>query len=189
MNVLIGCEESQTVTKSFRKQGHSAYSCDIIATRGNPDWHIKDDIFNAITLLNWDLIILHPPCRYMALSGNRWWANTKERHDAEIWTTSLWDYAITHCNKVAMENPMSTLWKSLRKEHDFKLQWIQPWMFGDPESKTTGFALHNLPFLVPTNIVKPTFQSVWRMAPSKTRSRDRSVTFPGIADALSKQWS
>ena len=181
MRVLVGCEESQTVTKAFRERGHEAYSCDIVDTRGNPAWHLKGDVMDWLE--GWDLIILHPPCTAMAVSGNRHYANTKERHDSEIWTRTLWQEATSKCKRVALENPVSTIWNYIKRS-----QYIQPWQFGHGETKKTGLALHNLPELEPTNIVDGREQRIWKMAPSPTRKRDRSKTYRGIADAMAEQW-
>lgn len=183
MRVLIGCEESQVVTKAFRDRGHEAYSCDLIETRGNPDWHIQGDIMD--NLEGWDLIILHPPCTALAVSGNRYYADTKKRADAIAWTVTLWIMAKRYCKRVAMENPVSVIF---RQSAIPKAKYIQPWQFGHGEQKKIGFALHNLPELVPTNIVEGREQKVWKMAPSKTRARDRSVTPKGIAEAMAEQW-
>jgi len=187
MRVLVGCEESQVVTKAFRERGHEAYSCDLVETRGNPDWHFKDDILDVIRSHSdnfWDLIILHPPCTALAVSGNRHYAGTEERIIAKSWTCMLWDEAVSKCERVALENPVGVLWRAL----GIKPQYIQPWQFGHGETKKTGLALHNLPELVPTNIVEGREQRIWKMAPSKTRSRDRSETYQGIAKAMAEQW-
>ena len=188
MNVLIGCEESQTVCKAFRDRGHNAYSCDLLPTRGNPDWHFQIDIFDAISLELWDLVILHPDCTAMAVSGNRWYGKGMPKHheriDAELWTGMLWDLTCLTSCRVALENPVSTIFKHL----DAPVQYIQPWQFGHGETKKTGLALYNLPPLKPTNIVSGREQRVWKMGPSPTRKRDRSVTYQGIAEAMADQW-
>ena len=186
MRILVGCEESQVVTKAFRDKGHEAYSCDLVETRGNPEWHIKGDIMD--NLEGWDLIILHPSCTEMAVSGNRWYGSGMEynykRIQAVEWTTNLWYKAIGLCDKVAMENPVSVIFPAL----GVKPQYIQPWMFGHGETKKTGLALHRLPELKPTNIVDGREQRVWKMAPGPNRKRDRSVTYAGIAEAMAEQW-
>ena len=188
MNVLVGCEESQVVTQAFRAKGHEAYSCDLEPTRGNPDWHYQWDIAGGIIENNkWDLIILHPPCTALAVSGNRWYGKgapkTNERIQALYWTWNLWENAINHCKQVALENPVSVIFNYIPN-----VQYVQPWQFGHGETKKTGFALHGLPPLEPTNIVEGREQKVWKMPPSETRARDRSVTYQGIADAMAEQW-
>jgi len=187
MIVLVGCEESQTVTKAFRERGHEAYSCDILPTRGNPDWHFQCDIMEALPMHRWDLIILHPDYTAMSLSGNRWYgrgmARHQERIEAVAWTVKLWNEAKKHSNKVALENPLSVIFKHLSKAH-----YIQPHDFGHGETKKTGFALYNLPPLAPTNKVNGREHRIWKMPPSPTRKRDRSTTYPGVADAMAEQW-
>lgn len=191
MRVLIGCEESQVVCKAFRKRGHEAYSCDLLSTRGNPDWHCQQDIIDLLSskpALYWGLIILHPDCTKLAVSGNRWYGRgTKgilEREDAINWTINLWHLAKQRGKRVALEQPVSVIWQYL-KTH---VQYIQPWQFGHGETKKTGLALHNLPELEPTNIVEGREQRVWKMAPGPNRKRDRSETYQGIADAFANQW-
>ena len=187
MSILIGCEESQTICNAFRNAGFEAFSCDIVDTRGNPGWHIKCDVFDAIKIRRWDLIILHPDCTAMAVSGNRWYGNGMPMHEKRIsaieWTLKLWEQAKKHSNRVALENPVSVIFKHLDN-----VQYIQPWQFGHGEAKKTGFALHNLPPLIPTNIVDGREQRIWKMPPSEHRKRDRSKTFDGIASAIVDQW-
>ena len=190
MKVLVGCEESQIVTKAFRDRGHEAYSCDLVETRGNPDWHIQGDIMN--NLVGWDLIILHPDCTKMAVCNNRRCAKGKPQYHERLadieWTMELWTEAKKNCNHVALENPASTIFPVIRKSGAV-VQYIQPWQFGHGETKKTGLALHNLPPLESTNIVEGREQRIWKMPPSKTRARDRSETYQGIADAFVAQWS
>jgi len=190
MKILIGCEESGTVTNAFRLKGHEAYSCDLLPTRGNPDWHIQGDIIE--TLENngkWDLIILHPDCTALAVSGNRWYGEGMTYHNKRLkaieWTKSLWDLALQKSDHVVLENPVSVIFQHL---HDGELQYIQPWQFGHGETKKTGLYLHNVPKLKPTNIVEGREQRVWKMGPSPTRKRDRSKTYLGIALAMAEQW-
>jgi len=187
MMMLVGCEESQTVTKAFRLHGHEAYSCDILPTRGNPDWHYRQDIMEVIPIQWWDMIILHPDCTAMSLSGNRWYGRGMPLHHKRMqaveWTLKLWELAKKHSPKVALENPTSVIFPLLPNVH-----YIQPHDFGHGETKKTGFALHNLPPLAPTNKVGGREQRIWKMPPSPTRKRDRSVTFPGVAAAMAEQW-
>ena len=187
MNILIGCEESQVICQEFRKAGYEAYSCDILPTRGNPSWHYQADIMDIMPIKQWDLIILHPDCTAMAVSGNRWYGKGMPYNDKRLaavdWTIALWDMAVKHSNKVALENPVSVIFSYLPNVH-----YIQPWQFGHGETKKTGFSLHNLPPLEPTNIVEGREARVHRMAPSPTRKRDRSQTYEGIAKAIVDQW-
>lgn len=190
MRVLVGCEESQTVCRAFRRRGHEAYSCDLLPTRGNPDWHIQEDVVKVVGCGGWDLIILHPDCTAMAVSGNRWYGRGRPRHEDRIravaWTEGLWSLAISRCKGVVLENPVSVIFTLLKRQ--FEIQYIQPWQFGHGEVKKTGLALHGLPPLRPTNVVEGREARIWRMPPSPSRKRDRSVTYQGIADAMAEQW-
>jgi len=187
MKVLIGCEESQVVCKAFREAGHEAYSCDLQPTRGNSEWHFQQDIMEVIPMFEWDLIILHPDCTAMAVSGNRWYGigmpMNHKRLQAVDWTLGLWELAKKHSKRVALENPVSVVFKYLPNVH-----YVQPYEHGHGETKKTGFALHNLTPLEPTDLVDGREQRVWKMAPSPTRKRDRSKTFEGIARAMVAQW-
>lgn len=191
MKVLVGCEESGVVSAAFRARGHDAYSCDVLPTRGDPTHHYTMDIMTLMesALPNtWDIIILHPPCTYLAVPGNRWYGKGTAGHPKRLqaieWTTRLWRLAISRARiGVALENPVSVLFTTLGVT-----QYIQPWQFGHGEVKKTGLLLDRLPALEPTCIVDGREQRVWRMGPSETRSRDRSVTYHGIADAMADQW-
>lgn len=204
MKILVGCEYSNTVSQAFRDRGHDAYSCDLYhETEGPSKWHYACHVWDAIRFPPcdpgvvdgyWDLIILHPDCHKMAVSGNRWYAGTKEREKAVEWTVKTWNKAIEACEKVAMENPVSVLWKALGGV----TQYIHPWEYGHKETKKTGLKLHNLPPLKPTNIVGPPpptgteerkeWERVWRMAPSPNRSKERARFLKGWADAMADQW-
>lgn len=194
MRVLVGCEESQEVCKAFREKGHEAYSCDLLeCSGGHPEWHIHTDVFAAMSQ-GWDLIILHPPCTALAVSGNAWYGKgmpkNGERLKAINWTINLFDYAKSKSKRVAMENPVGVLPVK-------PCQYVQPWQFGHPESKKTGFWLHKLPPLKATNNVKDLFDSLPKnkrqrlhyLPPSADRAKIRSKTFPGIAKAMADQWS
>jgi hypothetical protein len=102
MQVLIGCEESQAVCIEFRKLGHEAYSCDLIeCSGGHPEWHLQMDVFEAIKLKKWDIIILHPPCTYTALCGNRWYWNSHLRIEGIEFCKKCWNEACKVCDHVA----------------------------------------------------------------------------------------
>lgn len=190
MSVLIGCEESGTITAAMRKRGIEAFSCDLLPTRGNPDWHIQGDIMQAVFDRDWSLIILHPECTALSLSGNRWYGkgmpHEDKRSEAIAWTQRLWKRATSTCHHVALENPASVIFQWLKYKP--RVQYIQPWMFGHGETKKTGLALYRLPELKPTNIVEGREARVHRMPPGPNRKRDRSKTYPGIADAMAEQW-
>ena len=187
MKILIGCEESQVICGAFRKAGHEAYSCDLEPTRGNPDWHYQQDIMEVVRLCRWDLIILHPDCTAMAVSGNRWYGKgmpmAEKRTEQIDWTLRLWSLAKQYSDKVALENPVSVVFKYLSNVH-----YLQPWQYGHGETKKTGFALHGLKPLKPTNIVDGRADRIHKMTPSPTRKRDRSRTYDGVAAAIVDQW-
>ncbi len=200
MRVLIGCEESQKVCQAFRLAGHNAYSCDLQPTRGNPRYHYQQDIMEVILDGKWDLIILHPDCTAMAVSGNRHYAKGTPGHDKRLcsvaWTMKLWELAVSVCDRVILENPKSVIFPHLRKM-GADIQYIQPYEFGHMETKSTGFALHGVPRLKETDNVytemmklsKKERHKVWYMSPGENRKRDRSETYPGIADAMATQWN
>tara|TARA_R100000742_G_C4268938_1_gene87363 strand:- start:855 stop:1439 length:585 start_codon:yes stop_codon:yes gene_type:complete len=194
MKVLIACESSGTVREAFRKLDHEAWSCDLLPPDDDSKYHLQFDCIEALTWEEWDLIIMHPPCTALAVSGNAWYGKGMPKHNKRIesieWTTKLWKFATDMCNKVCMENPVGVL--------PFKpTQYIQPWMFGHPESKKTGLWLYGLPKLKETNNVKEKYDTLPRkeqmrlhyLPPSKDRWKIRSKTFQGIADAMAKQWS
>jgi len=188
MNVLIGCEENGKVRDAFSKLGHIAWSCDLLPTR-RPGRHYQGDIFEALELREWDLIILHPDCTCLTVAGNRWYGSKSDRYSERVlaarWTRRLWDAAIATGASVALENPIGVLASlSMPKPS----QYIQPWQYGHGETKKTCLWLHNLPNLVPTNIVEGREQRVWKMPPGPDRKRLRSETYDGWADAMAAQW-
>lgn len=200
MSILIGCEESGVITNTFRNKGYDAYSCDLQETRGNANYHYQGDILDIIPQRHWDLIILHPDCTAMALSGNSTYGKGMIKHDKRIeqinWTLNLWTLAKQYSKRVALENPMSMIFPRLRKI-GANVQFIQPYQFGHPEQKKTGFALHGLPQLVETDNVyahmmtlpKKERERINYMSPGPNRKRDRSKTYQGIADAIVDQWA
>ena len=190
MRVIVGCEESAKVRDAFRKLGHDAWSCDLVPTRGDPEWHLQGDVIAAIYYQGpWDIIILHPPCTALCVSGNGTYAKTKPlghlRIEAGFWTNSLWKTARENARiGCALENPVGVLGSYIGK----RTQTIHPWQFGHGETKTTHLWLDRLPPLVPTNIVSGRENRIWKMGPSDTRARERSETYQGIADAMAAQW-
>ena len=157
--------------ESFLAKGHNAYSCGVQKTSGDlPRRHLRMDVIEALYVKKWDLIVLHPPCTYLAVSGNRWYgknADYTKRLSAVKWTQQLWDMATSVCRKVCLENPVGVL-NSLGTFP--KPQYIQPWQFGHGEVKKTGLWLYNLPNLLPTNIVGGREARVWKMPPSANRA-------------------
>lgn len=216
MKVLVACEESQRVCTSFRKRGHEAYSCDIQEpSGGHPEWHILGDALKAIEggkittmdgkthdIGRWELLIAHPPCIYLTLAGNKWFKpefadrfpdRQKQRDEAVEFFMA---FANADCDRIAIENPVGIMSSQWRKPD----QYIEPYMFGDPEKKKTGLWLKGLPLLKPTNIVEPVIihcksganEPRWHMEtmrlPKEERSRLRSQTFIGFAEAMAEQW-
>ena len=183
--VLVGFEESQASTIEFRKLGHNAFSCDLQdCSGGKPEWHLKMDIFEAIKLKKWDRIILHPPCTFTALCGNRWYWNSPKRIEGINLCKDSWEAACAVCDCVVLEQPKTIMQKYIGK----KTQAIQPWQFGHGETKDTWLWIKGLPNLQPTEIVEGRENKIWKMPPSKDRSKLRSKTYPGIAKAFAMQF-
>ena len=221
LQILVACEESQAVTKELRKLGHKAYSCDIIeCSGGHNEWHIMQDV---LPLLNgngefktvdgvlhkidgkWDMIIAFPPCTYLTVTGNRWFNEEKygekaveRKQNREEAKDFFMQFVNAKCDKIAIENPIGCMSSYYRKPD----QIIHPYMFGDPERKSTCLWLKGLPLLHETNVVSPEIyvykngkgtDSNWHMRtmslPPKERAKERSKTFPGIAKAMAEQWA
>jgi len=181
MRVLIACEYSGVVRDAFKRRGHFAMSCDLLPTEveGN---HYQGDVFDVIDD-GWDLMIAHPPCTHLAVSGARWFKDkVVEQREALDFVQRLMDAPI---DKIALENPISVISTKIRKPE----QYIQPWQYGHGETKATCLWLKNLPPLTPTDIVSGREQRVHKMPPGPDRWKERSRTFPGIAQAMADQWS
>jgi hypothetical protein len=232
MKILVACEESQAVTKELRKLGHRAYSCDLLpCSGGHPEWHFKQDVFKIIedrggrlqngkyyrSKKKWDMMIAHPPCTYIAVSGAQWYYHPDDKHlptvsrrphpkypnrafdreDALRFFIALIEAPI---DKIAVENPIGIISSRYRKPD----QIVQPYMFGDEATKTTCLWTKNLPKLKPTKMVgkgeriqfksgksQPKWYSdafVKAKTPEERRTM-RSKTFPGIAKAIAEQWT
>lgn len=183
MKILVACEYSGVVRDAFLERGHTAISCDLLPT-DSAGPHIQGDAIEAIKD-GWDLIIMHPPCTALAVSGNRWYGKNKERHNERLeaidWTVGLWEHAKKYSDRVCMENPVGVLPIP-------PTQYIQPWQFGHGEVKRTGLWLHGLPLLYPTEIVEGREPRIWKLPPSKDRWKIRSTTYKGIAEAMADQW-
>ena len=185
MKILVACEYSGVVRDAFIANGHDAISCDLLPT-DKPGPHIMGECTPVIARGGWDIIIMHPPCTALAVSGNRWYGSGMPKHDERAeaieWTLGLWELAKSHARiGVAMENPVGVLPMK-------PTQYIQPWQFGHGETKKTGLWLHNLPPLEPTNIVEGREQRIWRLPPTADRWKIRSTTFHGIGEAMAAQW-
>ncbi len=180
MKVLVACEYSGRVRDAFTKLGHDATACDVLDT-DTPGKHYKGDVLDIIND-GWDLMIAHPPCTHLAVSGARWFKEkAKEQEEALEFVRVLLNAPI---ERIALENPISVISSKIRKPD----QIIQPWQFGHGETKATCLWLKNLPKLVPTNIVDGREAKVHKMPPSPDRWKLRSTTYQGIADAMAQQW-
>lgn len=180
MKVLVACEFSGTVRDAFRARGHDAWSCDLLPTEV-PGPHYESDV-REVLHFGWDLMIAHPPCTHLAVSGARWFKEKQqEQRESLAFVRLLLDADIP---RIALENPVSIISSRIRKPD----QIIQPWQFGHGETKATCLWLKGLPKLVPTNVVSGRENRVHRMPPGPDRWKERSRTFPGIAAAMAEQW-
>jgi hypothetical protein len=185
--VLIACEYSATVRDAFRARGFDAWSCDLLPTEGDPQWHIRDSISHVLNRHDygiWDLMIAHPPCTDLAVSGARHFpakiADGRQGYALDF-VRMLMAANIEH---IAIENPISVISSKIRKPD----QIIQPWQFGHGETKSTCLWLQNLPKLVPTDIVEGRSDRIHKMPPGPNRWKERSRTYVGIAAAMASQW-
>jgi site-specific DNA-cytosine methylase len=189
MKVLIACEYSGTVRDAFIAQGHDAISCDILPTDA-PGPHYQGDVRDILED-GFDLMVGHPPCTHLAVSGARWFKDKQiEQAEALDFVRLLLAAPI---DKIALENPISIISSRIRKPN----QIIQPWQFGSPESKSTCLWLKNLPNLIPTDILPLPPSGRWnnqtpsgqnKLGPSPDRWKERSKTYQGIAEAMAQQW-
>jgi len=181
MRVLVGCEFSGRVRSAFRALGHDAWSCDLLPAEDGSAHHIQGDVLTVIGD-GWDLGIFHPPCTHLAVSGARWFKDKQtEQAEALEFVRALLAAPIP---RIALENPISIISSRIRKPD----QIIQPYMFGHGETKATCLWLKGLPKLEPTDIVPGREAKVHRMSPGPNRWKERSRTYPGIAQAMAEQW-
>lgn len=231
LNVLVACEESQAVTKELRLLGHNAYSCDLLpCSGGHPEWHFNKDVFEVIedksgllqngkrvNVKRWDIMIAHPPCTYLAVSGAQWYYHPQDKYlpinqrrphpkypnrakDREEAVQFFLALANAPIEKIAIENPIGIISSRWRKPD----QVVQPFMFGDQARKTTCLWLKNLPLLQPTNVVDEGERIYFKSGKSqpkwysdafvKSKSHEerrtmRSKTFAGMAKAMAEQWT
>ena len=182
MRVLVAAEFSGIVRDAFIRRGHQALSCDLLPTE-SPGPHYQGDVRDVLERTYvWDLMICHPPCRFLAVSGARWMKGREKETESALDFVRLLLDAPIHC--IALENPISIISTRIRKPD----QIIQPWMFGHPETKATCLWLKNLPKLVPTNIVEGRYARVHREPPGPDRWKNRSRTLIGISNAMADQW-
>ena len=182
LRVLIACEFSGTVRRAFRALGHDAWSCDLLPAEDGSQFHLMRDAVAVARLAGWDLMIAHPPCTHLAVSGARWFKDKQqEQEEALSFVRQLMLARIRH---KAIENPVSIISSHIRKPD----QIIQPWQFGHGETKATCLWLKNLPKLTPTNVVEGREARIHKMPPGPDRWKERSRTFEGIARAMAEQW-
>lgn len=180
MRVLVACEYSGAVRDAFISRGHDAMSCDLLPTDA-PGPHYQGDVRDIINN-GWDLMVAHPPCTHLAVSGARWFKDKQEEQaEAIAFVRLLLEAPIP---RIALENPISIISSRIRKPD----QIIQPWQFGHGETKATCLWLKSLPKLVPTNIVEGREARVHKMPPGPDRWKERSKTYAGIAAAMAAQW-
>ena len=180
MKVLVACEFSGVVRDAFTKCGHEAYSCDLIPSE-SPGRHIVGDCLELLDS-SWDLLVAHPPCTHLAVSGARWFKEKqKEQAEALTFVQQLMDAPIP---RICIENPVSIISTKIRKPD----QIIQPWQYGHGETKATCLWLKGLPLLRPTKVVEGRVSRVHFASPGPNRWKERSRTLVGIASAMAEQW-
>ena len=187
MRVLVACEFSGVVRDAFARAGHDAVSCDLLPSESGPGRHIQGNVLDVLAW-RWDLMIAHPPCTHLAVSGARWFKDKrKEQEEALDFVRALLAAPIP---RIALENPVSVISSRILKPD----QTVQPWQFwaGEPgkgEVKATCLWLKGLPKLVPTTPDETgRVARVWRMGPSPTRAAERARTPKGLAEAMASQW-
>jgi len=181
LRVLVACEFSGVVRDAFADLGHDAISCDLLPTESFGP-HLQCDVREVLQPGRWDLMIAHPPCTHLAVSGSRWFKDKqKEQEEALEFVRTLMEAPIP---RICIENPVSIISSRIRKPD----QIIQPWQFGHGETKKTCLWLKRLPDLKPTNIVDGREARIHKMPPSPDRGKLRSVTYEGIARAMAEQW-
>ena len=181
MRVLIACEFSGVVRDAFANHGHHATSCDLLPTENPRGEHWQGDV-RDILAHGWDLMIAHPPCTHLAVSGARWFKDKQqEQAEALEFVRLLMDAPIP---RICIENPISIISSRIRKPD----QIIQPWQFGHGETKATCLWLKGLPLLKPSNVVNGREARIHHMSPGPDRWRERSRTYSGVALAMAEQW-
>lgn len=179
--VLVACEYSGRVRDAFSDRGWEAWSCDLLPSESSSGNHYQGPVEDILDQ-SWDLMIAHPPCTHLAVSGARWFKDKIEEQRAALeFVRLLLDAPI---ERIALENPVSIISSRIRKPD----QIIQPWQFGHGETKATCLWLKNLPLLEPTNIVEGRENKVHKMPPGPNRWKERSRTYTGIAEAMASQW-
>ena len=184
MRVLVACEYSARVRDAFRRRGHDAWSCDLLECEADPQWHLQQ-LVEQVLYDDWDLMVAHPPCTYLAVSGM--WATQHGKRSQSLTDDALDFVRLLMAAPIprwCIENPVSVISSAIRKPD----QIIQPWQYGHGETKATCLWLHNLPRLKPTNCVDGRDERVLLMPPSPDRWKERSRTYQGVAEAMADQW-
>jgi site-specific DNA-cytosine methylase len=211
MRILVACERSGVVREAFRARGHEAWSCDLLPSADGSPYHLEADVLRFINKTvyypepmpfgsfgdYWDMIIAHPPCRFLSVSGARWFDKRKDEQEQAIWfAEQLWD---SRCKMICIENPVGVL--STNSLLGKPSQIVQPYEFGDNASKKTCLWLKGLPRLIPTSRISGRIvdgRERWanqtdsgqnRLGPSEHRAAIRAVTYQGIANAMAQQWT
>lgn len=189
MRVLVACEYSGIVRDAFLAKGHSAYSCDLEPTESRPERHYQADALEIAYGQEWDLMIAHPPCTYLANSGSLRLYENPDRWAKMVQGASFFKSLLNApIYRICIENPILHKYaiQIIGRRQD---QIVQPWMFGHGESKATCFWLRNLPPLEATEAGIGERQAIMEMSPSPTRGKERARTYPGIAKAMAEQWN
>ena len=184
MRVLVACEYSARVRDAFRRRGHDAWSCDLFECEADPQWHLQQPV-EQVLYDDWDLMVAHPPCTYLAVSGM--WATQHGKRSQSLTDDALDFVRLLMAAPIprwCIENPVSVISSAIRKPD----QIIQPWQYGHGETKATCLWLHNLPRLKPTNCVDGRDERVLLMPPGPDRWKERSRTYIGVAEAMADQW-
>jgi hypothetical protein len=205
LDILVACEESQEVTKAFRRLGHNAFSCDLQpCSGGHPEWHIQMDILYHLQQVKagyYDMVLSFQPCTDLAVSGARWFEKKRlsgEQEESIRFFLNVWKESNCSENPIGIMNGGEYIKKWFPGLYQYAkfigfpfkpTQIIQPWQFGHGETKATCLWLRGLPKLKPTNIVTGREQKVWKMPPSADRGKLRSKTYSGIAEAIAGQYS
>ena len=184
MRVLIACEYSGIVRNAFMALGHDVLSCDLLPSEDDSPYHYLGDVSDLLDQ-QWDLMIAHPPCTHLSISGARHFKAKQKsgvQQEALLFVRKLLNAPIP---KICIENPISIISTQIRKP----CQIIQPWQYGHGETKATCLWLKGLPKLTPTNVVSGRDARIHKMPPSPNRWKERSRTYQGIADAMASQWA
>lgn len=180
MKVGVLCEFSGVVRDAFTRKGHYSVSCDLLPTE-SPGNHIEGNCFD-VDWSKFDLLICHPPCTHLCVSGARWFKKKQNKQKQAL--TFIRKLMSLPVNRIVIENPVGVISTKIRRPE----QIIQPWQYGHGETKKTCLWLKNLPLLVPTQIVAGRENRIHRLGPSKDRGKLRSIFYKGIADAMASQW-